>query len=138
MVTVQSWSSEVELSMNFGYLRHGIQYQNGRLIVPVTGTYFVHAFIDFYKELNRGGKEDNSGQPVTHGLYSFSVRDCMEKKLVTKITPLTLSRNKYFTCEGSYISSLVELQSGDEISVKVSDPSLLKRTGPNFFGLNLL
>ncbi|KAH3814520.1 uncharacterized protein LOC127834938 isoform X3 [Dreissena polymorpha] len=45
MKTVLDWFHDRELDYTTGFMRYGVRYQNGRLIVPLTGTYNIYSFL---------------------------------------------------------------------------------------------
>jgi hypothetical protein len=71
-------------------------------------------------------------------LYKFNILDEAETEIVTNIQPHVVPRNRYYNSYSSFVSSLVSLEAGDEISVKISDISYIRYTRNNYFGLNLI
>lgn len=141
MTPISVWRHGRELHDTSGFLRYGVRYRNGRLVVPVPGTYFIYSFVDFYEECNRSnGNVDGkkSHTPIKHAIFKFNIIDEEETEIVTNVQPQTVSSNKFFNSYNSYVSTLAELKAGDELSVKVSNISLLRYTTNNYFGLNLI
>lgn len=137
MSTVSSWSGGRKLSLTTGYLRYGVQYQNGRLIVPVSGKYFLHSHIELYEDTNVNKTLEK--RPLKHGLYKFNVDDIdIEEEIISKTYSHEISTNLHFSYYSSYVSCVLNLHAGEEISVKVSDISLLRDRDENFFGLHLI
>lgn len=136
MMTVTSFCSEQQLVSSDGYLRYGVQYQNGRLIVPVTGMYFVYSFLELYENLDR--KVNDKDATIRHGLYRFNVTCFKEEEIISSTYTRVNSSNGHFSYYNSYVSTNLELNAGEELSVKISDTSFLKYTDSNFFGVHLL
>lgn len=137
MSTINSWCAGRKLPLTTGYLRYGVQYQNGRLIIPVSGKYFVHSHIEFYEDTN--DNETLKQKPLKHGMYRFNVRDfSQEEEIISKTYSHEVSTNVHFSYYSSYISCLVNLHAGEEISVKISDISMLRDRDENFFGVHLI
>lgn len=141
MTPIREWRHGRELYDGSGFKRYGVQYINGRLVVPVSGTYFIYSFVDFFEPFDPSTREppvSNTKKPVGLGIYKFNILEEEEIELVSDIKPHKLSDNKYFNSHSSYVSVLANLKAGDEISVKVSDLRYLKYTRNNYFGLNLI
>ncbi|XP_060573812.1 tumor necrosis factor ligand superfamily member 15-like [Ruditapes philippinarum] len=141
MTPIRVWRHGRELFDTSGFLRYGVRYRNGRLVVPVSGTYFIYSYVDLFEEFNDiPGKPNikNATKPIKHALYKFNILDEAETEIVTNIQPHVVSRNRYYNSYSSFVSSLVSLKAGDEISVKISDISYIRYTRNNYFGLNLI
>lgn len=141
MTPIREWCHGRELYDTNGFERYGVRYRNGRLVVPVSGTYFVYSMVDLFEPLGHSsGQPDilDSSKPLRHAIYKFSVNDIAETEVISSVQPHTVSSNKYFNSYSSYISSLVELKSGDELSVKVSNLTYLRYTRDNTFGTYLI
>lgn len=138
MTTVTSWRTGRDLYLFNGFLRNGMQFQNGRLIVPFSGEYFVSSYVELYELCKEPNSTDLEKQEIKHALFKFS----MEKGTDTEIAAKTYSRmvpsNGMFVYYASYISIFDHLNAGDEVSVRVSDISLLKYPDENVFGVNML
>ncbi|XP_053403951.1 tumor necrosis factor ligand superfamily member 15-like [Mercenaria mercenaria] len=138
MTPIRVWQQR---SDTFGFLQYGVRYRNGRLVIPISGTYFIYCYVDFFELCDPStGKPNvkNASIPIKHGIFKFNILDAEESELVSKVQPHTISSNRYFNVYSSYVSTHAELKAGDEISVKVSNITYLKYTENNFFGLNLI
>ncbi|WAR27681.1 hypothetical protein MAR_013385 [Mya arenaria] len=51
MTTVTCWHHDKDLYYTTGFQRYGIRFQNGRLIVPVSGTYYIYSFLGLAERL---------------------------------------------------------------------------------------
>ncbi|XP_045200964.2 tumor necrosis factor ligand superfamily member 15-like [Mercenaria mercenaria] len=141
MTSVQVWRHGRELYDTSGFERYGLRYRNGRLVVPVSGTYFIYCHVDFFEPcVPSTGKPNvkNASTPLKLGIFKFNIFDAEESELVSSVQPHTISSNRYFNSYNSYVSTLAELKAGDEISVKVSNITYLRYTRDNYFGLNLV
>ncbi|XP_045200684.2 tumor necrosis factor ligand superfamily member 15-like [Mercenaria mercenaria] len=141
MVPVREWRHGRELYDTSGFERYGIRYRNGRLVVPVDGTYFIYSYVDLFESCNPPNGEPNvndTTKPIKHGISKFNILDGEEMELVSNVQPHTVSSNRYFNSYSSYVSSLVDLKAGDELSVKVSNLTYLRYTRENYFGVNLI
>ncbi|XP_060585896.1 tumor necrosis factor ligand superfamily member 15-like [Ruditapes philippinarum] len=141
MVPIREWCNGRELYDTKGFIRLGIRYRNGRLVVPVDGTYFIYSNLDFFEESNpSSGLPDikDINKPIKHGIFKFNILEGEEKELVSNVQPHTISTNRYYNSYNSYVSSLAELKAGDELSVKVSNISYIRYTKDNYFGVNLI
>ncbi|XP_053403943.1 tumor necrosis factor ligand superfamily member 15-like [Mercenaria mercenaria] len=141
MIPVRVWRHGRELHDTSGFERYGVRYRNGRLVIPVSGTYFIYSYVDLFEPCDPSSgkpKVDNVSIPVKHGIFKFNILDAGESEVVSSVQPHTISSNRYFNSYSSYVSTLAELKAGDEISVKVSNITYLKYTRDNYFGLNLV
>ena len=141
MDTITAWLSGSSLHSRTGYIRHGVQYNNGRLIVPVKGTYLIHSYLELYenyRQLNKTITLHGNWNTIKHATYSYNVVDGMETELVNTTYSRGMSSNGRFNYIASYIPTLVELRACDEVSVKISNMSLLKSPDENLFGINLV
>ena len=141
MIPVKEWKYGRNRDETTGFLRHGVRYKDGRLIVPVDGIYFVYSMIDFFQPCNStSGKPyaNDSGKPIKHAIYRFNVLEREETEIIINIQPHLISKSRYYNSYSSYVSSLAKLKAGDEISVKVSHISYLRHVRDNNFGINLI
>ena len=142
MLPIRTWHHGRELYYDDGFLRYGVQYRNGRLVVPVSGKYFIYSFLNLYVPCNKGtekpGISDGSNR-IEHGIYKLNILTEQETEVASRVQPKPVSCNVYFNkAYSSYVSTLAELSAGDEISVKVSNLTYLMYTRNNYFGLNLI
>lgn len=141
MTPIRVWCNGRELHDSGGFRRYGVRYRNGRLVVPVSGTYFIYSFVDFFENCDSSTSKPDikkTDKTIKHGIFKFNIVDEEEREIVTNIQPHTISGNGYFSSYNSYVSTLAQLKAGDELSVKVSNITYLRYTRNNFFGLNLV
>ncbi|XP_045200685.1 tumor necrosis factor ligand superfamily member 15-like [Mercenaria mercenaria] len=141
MIPVREWRHGRELYDTSGFERYGIRYRNGRLVVPVDGTYFIYSSVDLFESCNPSTGKPNvndTTKPIKHGIFKFNILDGEEMELVSNVQPHTISSNRYFNSYSSYVSSLAQLKAGDELSIKVSNITYLKYTRDNYFGVNMI
>jgi hypothetical protein len=87
MVPVTEWHHGREATN--GFIRQGIRYRNGRLVVPVDGTYIIYSNLDFFEESNPSSGLPNIkdiNKPIKHGIFKFNILEGVEEELVTKCT----------------------------------------------------
>ncbi|XP_053388881.1 uncharacterized protein LOC123554533 isoform X1 [Mercenaria mercenaria] len=141
MTTVREWRHGKELYETSGLDGNGIRYRNGRLVVPVDGTYFVHSFFELLEPCDPSTGRPNvkdPTKPIKHGVFKFNIFDKEEIEVVSNVQPHAVSQSNHFNLYNSYVSSLVELKAGDELSVKISNITYLKYTPDNYFGVHLI
>ena len=144
MVPIREWCDGREgreLCDTNGFLMHGITYRNGRLVVPVDGTYFIYSNLDFFEACNpSSGKPNvkNINEPIKHGIFKFNILNGKEQEIISNVQPHVISVSRYYNSYSSYVSSITELKAGDELSVKVSNITYLRYTKDNYFGMNLI
>ena len=141
MVPIREWYHGRELRDTSGFQRYGITYRNGRLVVPVDGTYFIYSNLDLFEECNPSSGKANVkdiNRPIKHSIFKFNIIEGEEKEVVSNIQPHIVSANRYYNSYNSYVSSLADLKAGDELSVKVSNITFLRYARDNYFGVNLI
>ncbi|XP_052217027.1 uncharacterized protein LOC127834932 isoform X1 [Dreissena polymorpha] len=142
MESVVSWLNGRELDYTTGFLRYGVRYHNGRLIVPLTGTYNIYSFLSLtesndYSPVQPSVKSTNQTL-VKHAMYKYNVKIRKDVELASSLQTHRASNGRNFNAFSSQISTLVQLEAGDEISVKISDISLTSYPSDNFFGLHMI
>ncbi|XP_052785093.1 uncharacterized protein LOC128220654 [Mya arenaria] len=141
MATVTSWRHDKDLYYTTGFQRYGIRFQNGRLIVPVSGTYYIYSFLGLTdRRLTDEGiaVEPNNMHEIKHAMHKYNVLDTVDMEIASNLQSRKNASHGYFYYYASQIATLAKLRAGDEISVKLSDVTLLKHTGNNYFGLHLI
>ncbi|XP_053404003.1 uncharacterized protein LOC123554542 isoform X2 [Mercenaria mercenaria] len=121
MVPIRAWRHGRELYDMDGFERYGIRYRNGRLVVPVSGTYLVYSFLDMFDPCNPSTGTPNingRSKAIKHGIFKFNILDGEETEIVSSVQPHQVSSNRIFNSYSSYVSSLANLKAGDELSVK--------------------
>ncbi|KAH3814548.1 uncharacterized protein LOC127836355 [Dreissena polymorpha] len=140
METVLAWFNGRDLDYTTGFMRYGMRYQNGRLIVPLTGTYNIYSFLSLTE--NSDTPEDRvqhaNEMLIRHSMYKYNVKLGHDVELASSIQTRRQSANRNFNAFSSHISTLVQLEAGDEVSVKISDISLTSYPGDNFFGIHMI
>ncbi|XP_060597843.1 tumor necrosis factor ligand superfamily member 15-like isoform X6 [Ruditapes philippinarum] len=140
MAPIRDWMYDKDPLSTSSFLRNGVRYRNGRLVVPVDGTYFLYSLIDFFEPCDHStGKPsiEDLKKPIKHALFKFNI-DTAESEITSNIQPHHISKNKFYNSYSSYVSTIVSLKAGDEISVKVSNITYLQYTKDNSFGLYLI
>ncbi|XP_052785156.1 tumor necrosis factor ligand superfamily member 11-like [Mya arenaria] len=141
MTTVTCWRHDKDLYYTTGFQRYGVRFQNGRLIVPVSGTYYIYSFLGLTeRRLNGEGipLESNNTQEIKHAMHKFSVLDTADTEIASNVQSRKNATRGHFNYYASQIATLVKLRAGDEISVKLNDVTLLQHIENNYFGLHLI
>ncbi|WAR12317.1 hypothetical protein MAR_026497 [Mya arenaria] len=136
MTTVRSWRHDKDLHYTDGFQRYGIRYQNGRMIVPLSGTYSVHSFLTLRERIN-GELAEQQVAPIRHSMYRFNVLSSDEEigSCIQSRKNSSIGSYNYYS---SQVSTVLRLNAGDEISVKINDVSLVDKPEENFFGVNMI
>ncbi|KAK3605581.1 hypothetical protein CHS0354_005888 [Potamilus streckersoni] len=155
MIPVREWHQKDERA----FLRYGMEYRHGRLVVPVKGSYFIHSFLDLYEtsknttstvELsrrkrqteflleNRSANHDQKPTGIKHAIYRFNILNGTEEELIRSEHPREVSQNGHFNVYDSYLAAVVSLNPGDEVYVKISDIELLAHPNSNYFGVSMI
>ncbi|XP_052217038.1 tumor necrosis factor ligand superfamily member 15-like isoform X4 [Dreissena polymorpha] len=140
MKTVLDWFHDRELDYTTGFMRYGVRYQNGRLIVPLTGTYNIYSFLSLTENNDFANVpvQITNRTEVKHSIYKYNVKLGKDIELASSLQTHRRASNLYFNAFSSQISLLVQLEAGDEISVKLSDLSLTSYPSDNYFGLHMI
>ncbi|KAH3814488.1 uncharacterized protein LOC127834935 [Dreissena polymorpha] len=125
---------------SLGFLRNGVFLQNGRLIVPLTGTYLIYSSFHHRLQCSLPKGQTNADETplVRHVIYRFNIRLGQDQEVASTSRDHIYCNCADFVDVQTEISTLVELRAGDEISVKLNDCSLLLYSDANFFGLRLI
>ncbi|KAK3590785.1 hypothetical protein CHS0354_038723 [Potamilus streckersoni] len=146
MISVREWHEKDDRA----FLRYGMEYRHGRLVVPAKGTYFVHSFLDLYETIKNTSSPDDTipnkrhadnyqlSPSIKHSIYRFNIVNGIEEELLRTEHPREVAQNGYFNIYDSYLSAAVNLEPGDELYVKISDLDLLAHPNSNFFGVSMI
>ncbi|KAL4220491.1 hypothetical protein ACF0H5_020891 [Mactra antiquata] len=135
-----TWCSGNKLVNREGLERNRLQYYRGRLVVPVHGLYIAYSYIEFFEPCAENGtsKFENLTFPIEHAMYKYSVTDNEDVKIASSKQSKKKTRNKVpEIVYGSYISTVLRLFAGDEVSVKTNFTDFTRTGTENFFGLVL-
>ncbi|XP_078406398.1 tumor necrosis factor ligand superfamily member 6-like isoform X1 [Cetorhinus maximus] len=123
------WETEKDLA----FIKNGFIYQNGSLIVPVTGQYFVYSQVYL--------RAKNCVESNTF------IRHTINKRIRTDLAPMTLISKTVqcqpnigdFWFQTNYVGGKFTLNKGDELFANISDLALLGNDeNQTFFGALLL
>ncbi|KAH3784531.1 hypothetical protein DPMN_162488 [Dreissena polymorpha] len=125
MKSVVSWFHGRELDYTTGFLRYGVRYQKGRLIVPLTGTYNIYSFLSLtesndYSPVHTSVESTNETL-VKNAMYKYNVRIGKDVELASSLQTHRTSNGRNCNAFSSQIATLVQVEAGGEISVKISD-----------------
>ena len=115
MVTIRDWETGKDLREDGGFLRFGMRYSDGRLMVPLTGIYCVSSYVYM------SAKPGNNSPSLKHALYKYNIKENQEEELVSNLQPKQNSRQSNTNQQGSFVITIVQLISGDGLLVKVSN-----------------
>lgn len=120
-----------------------ITYQNGSLVVPQGGDYFVYAQVTYLdhsgvsEEIMYCGKNVSVGIQLEQIIYKKSTRYSSQEIEQLKTTSLLGKKEKWKIL---YVAGILHLRRNDHVMVKVSDPVLVdaRKPGKTFFGAFLI
>ncbi|KAH3814544.1 uncharacterized protein LOC127834622 [Dreissena polymorpha] len=132
---VKCWNHDSSLS----FMLYGVRYQNGRLIVPLIGTYNIYSFLSLTvgNDVPDGSDDSSTSMMVKHAMYKYNVKINHDIELASSIQIRKHPNINNAYVFSSQIDTLVQLEAGDEISVKISGVLLFCKEN-NFFGLRLV
>lgn len=132
MVQIKKWESGRDLRDFGGYLRFGMLNNDGRIMVPVTGTYAVCSFVLI------SSRPGSSGKSFRHALYKYNLKDNREVELITNLKPMQNHSEKGNSNQQvSFLYTIVKLISEEEVLVKVSDNAYLPQDQRNYLAVYL-
>ncbi|KAH3776029.1 hypothetical protein DPMN_177440 [Dreissena polymorpha] len=75
---------------SLGFLRHGVLPQNGRLILPLTGTYLIYSSFHHRLQCSLSGKHATADETplARHAMYRFNIRLGIDQELATTLTAI--------------------------------------------------
>ncbi|WAR27685.1 hypothetical protein MAR_013389 [Mya arenaria] len=123
MATVTSWRHDKDLYYTTGFQRYGVRFQNGRLIVPVSGTYYIYSFLGLTeRRLTDEGVpvKSSSTNEIKHALHKYNVLETDDIEIASNLQSRKNATRGYFNYYASQIATLAKLRAGDEISVAVN------------------
>lgn len=132
MFTIRPWETGKDLRDYGGFLRFGMRCSDGRIMVPLTGTYAVSSYVDM------SSKPGKKGQSLRHALYKYNIRENHEEELVSNLQPKQYCTRKNTNEQSSFLNTIVKLTSGEELLVKVSDNANLPEHQQNYLAVYLI
>ena len=132
MITINGWETGKALTDDGGFIRFGMQFIDGRIMVPLTGIYAVSSYVEMVPRPN------TSDQSVGHAIFIYNTVESREVKLVSNQQPKQnctwVNSNK----QSSFLNTIVGLTSGEELSVKISGNVDLRESHQNYLAVYLL
>ena len=132
MVSVKNWETGKVLRDEGGFIRFGMQYSDGRIMVPLTGTYAVSSYVEM------APKPNTSEQCVRHSIFRYNVMENREVELISNQQPKQHCARVNSNEQNSFLYTIVGLTSGEELSVKLSSIVHHKEPDQNYLAVYLL
>lgn len=126
MVPVKGLKPDKELG---GFLGFGMSSNDGRIMVPFTGTYSVSSYVVM------SSLPGSSGSVLRHALYKYNLKENRETEIITNTKPKQSNDNSIR--QGSFLNTVVNLVSGEEVLVKLSDNAYLPDPRQNYVAVCL-
>lgn len=117
--SIPNWIHEEDLAFT-----NGVQYRNGRLVVPEDGLYYVYSHVSFEENFGHGSSGSRSvSNSLSHYLYRYNIiyPNGGEELLIMNSLTKCWDENKQFGEYSSYLGALFKLRRRDELLVKVSN-----------------
>ena len=117
---ITSWISDGDVT----HRRH-VTYNNGCLVIPTDGLYYVYTQVHFVEYQLFSERHGGDSQRVSHFLFRFNpfYPSVGEERLLQSSESKSWARDVFE--HTSYLGATFHLRAGDEIYVAVSDPTLL-------------
>lgn len=120
-------------------MQNGVEYRNGRLVVPASGFYHLYGFLDLHQIYdNKAPMPPGMPNSITMRFYKYNILKPDEEALIETNRPYERSANQQFMVYQSFLGADVQLQAGDEVYLKVSNLTYIKNPSRNVFGLHML
>ncbi|XP_067825722.1 tumor necrosis factor ligand superfamily member 15-like [Heptranchias perlo] len=124
---------EWETEKGLAFIKNGFIYQNGSLIVPVTGRYFVYSQV-YLRDIDCV----ESNYLITHTVSKRTQTDSAPMTLVSKNVQCQPNIDRLWF-QTNYVGGTFILNKGDELFVNISDLTLVGiEENKTFFGALLL
>ncbi|CAG2202206.1 tumor necrosis factor ligand superfamily member 6-like [Mytilus edulis] len=108
---------------------NGVDYRNGRLVVPEDGLFYVYSHVSFAENFGHSSSLDarSNSNSLSHYLYRYNIiyRNGGEELLLMNSLTKCWDENKQFGEYSSYLGALFKLRRGDELFVKVSNLTII-------------
>ncbi|XP_061194870.1 tumor necrosis factor ligand superfamily member 15-like [Saccostrea echinata] len=120
-------------------MQNGMEYRNGRLVVPATGFYHLYGFLDLHQTYDdKASMPPDMPSSITMRFYKYNILKPDEEGLIETLRPYERSANRQFMVYQSFLGADVHLEAGDEVYLKVSNLTYIKNPSRNVFGLHML
>lgn len=119
-------------------MQNGMEFRNGRLVVPAKGYYHLYGFLDLYQSYGNEAMAPGMPDSITMRFYKSNILKPDEEALIETFRPYERSANQRFMIYQSFLGADVELDAGDEVYLKVSNLTYIKNPSRNVFGLHML
>lgn len=119
-------------------MQNGMEFRNGRLVVPMNGFYHLYGFLDLYQSYGNEAMAPGMPDSITMRFYKSNILKPNEEALIETFRPYERSANQRFMIYQSFLSADVKLEAGDEVYLKVSNLTYIKNPSRNVFGLHML
>ena len=129
MVTIRDWENNRDYG---GFLQFGMQVKDGRVMIPLTGTYTVSSHIDMLP------KPGTKQKGIRHAIFKYNILENREVELVSNLQPKQNCTENNYNEQNSYLNTIVRLTSGEELSVKVSGNVDLGDRTKNYLAVYLI
>lgn len=126
-VTLKSWKIGGHCYMN-----NGMKFRNGRIVVPINGTYNIYSLINIMKLSN-----ESLYTKYEIGIYKYNILTMMEEKLSDSYILKSRTKDGFYSTN-MFVSLDAYLQKHDEIYVKASNTKFIRNPSLNIFGLYML
>lgn len=113
-------------------MNNGIIYRNGRIVVPINGTYHIYSFLNILKLSN-----ESKATKYEIGIYKYNILTMTEEMLTDSFILRSRSMNGFYSTN-VFISLDAHLDTNDEVYVKVTNTKFIRNPSINTFGLYLL
>lgn len=90
-------------------MQNGMEFRNGRLVVPVKGFYHLYGFLDLYQSYGNEAMAPGMPDSITMRFYKSNILKPDEEALIETFRPYERSANKRFMIYQSFLGADVEL-----------------------------
>ena len=136
LTAIREW----ELADSRTYLLNGMEYRNGRIVVPVDGFYYIYCFLGMFEKChNTSNNVKPRSGAIQLSLFRYNILTREEEQLLSTFRAHKQPNNNYnILFYNSLLSSGLRLSAGDELYIKISNISMLSNPRFNHFGAFLV
>ncbi|XP_060573003.1 uncharacterized protein LOC132730937 [Ruditapes philippinarum] len=141
MTLIREWQPDKDMLEHGEFRSNHMSYTNGHITVPLNGRYFVHSFIEFVvpPDFSNGvfSATDFRVQ-IKHSIFRSCKLEKEDTEVMSNIETYLVIDNESLYVGGSQVSSLVKMEAGDKLSIRLSNMTFFHNSKNNEFTVRLV
>jgi hypothetical protein len=138
---IREWQPDKYMLGHGEFRPNHMTYKNGHVTVPINGRYFVHSFIKFVvpPDLSSGMLSATDFRvPIKHSIFRSCKLEKEDTEVISNIETYLVTDNESLYVGGSQVSSLVKMEAGEELSIRLSNMTFFHNSKNNEFTVRLV